>query len=116
MRLTWILCLLLAACTVLASNWGKDDYEVRPSQARTRSMAPVPISLHSSHSSCEAACDAQANSLLHAPFYTQIFELQAALRAAEGDNATFYSLLGIDRKASAAEIKKAYRKKSMELQ
>ena len=46
----------------------------------------------------------------------QIFELQAALRASEGDNATFYSLLGLERKATAAEIKKAYRKKSMELQ
>ncbi|KDN43661.1 DnaJ-domain-containing protein [Tilletiaria anomala UBC 951] len=70
-RWSWVLLMLLAACTALASNWSKEDYE--------------------------------------------IFELQAALQKGEGQNATFYSLLGIDRRATAAEIKKAYRKKSMEL-
>lgn len=45
----------------------------------------------------------------------EIFELQSALENAEGAGATFYSVLDIARSSSALEIKRAYRKKSLEL-
>ncbi len=45
----------------------------------------------------------------------EIFELQSALERSEGKGATFYSVLNIPRTASAADIKRAYRKKSVEL-
>lgn len=49
-------------------------------------------------------------------FLAQIFELQSALEASEGKGANFYSVLGITRSATSAEIKQAYRKRSRELQ
>lgn len=45
----------------------------------------------------------------------EIFALQSALEESEGKGATFYSLLSIPRTSSSAEIKRAYRKKSLEL-
>ncbi|CDR99748.1 hypothetical protein [Sporisorium scitamineum] len=45
----------------------------------------------------------------------EIFELQSALEKSEGKGATFYSVLDIKRTSSLAEIKRAYRKKSLEL-
>lgn len=45
----------------------------------------------------------------------EIFELQSALEKSEGKGATFYSLLSIPRSSSSSDIKRAYRKKSLEL-
>ena len=45
----------------------------------------------------------------------EIFELQSALERSEGKGANFYSVLDIKHTANAAEIKRAYRKKSLEL-
>ncbi|SPO20903.1 related to ERJ5 - Type I membrane protein preserves the folding capacity of the endoplasmic reticulum [Ustilago trichophora] len=45
----------------------------------------------------------------------EIFELQSALEKSEGKGATFYSILNIPRSSNQAEIKRAYRKKSLEL-
>lgn len=45
----------------------------------------------------------------------EIFELQSALEKSEGKGANFYSILDIPRSASQAQIRSAYRKKSLEL-
>ncbi|SNX81640.1 related to ERJ5 - Type I membrane protein preserves the folding capacity of the endoplasmic reticulum [Melanopsichium pennsylvanicum] len=45
----------------------------------------------------------------------EIFELQSGLEQSFGKGTTFYSLLSIPRASSQAEIKRAYRKKSLEL-
>ncbi|EPQ28784.1 uncharacterized protein PFL1_03587 [Pseudozyma flocculosa PF-1] len=45
----------------------------------------------------------------------EIFELQNALEDSEGKGTTFYSLLDIAKTATQSEIKRAYRKKSLEL-
>lgn len=45
----------------------------------------------------------------------EIFELQSALEKSEGKGATFYSVLNIKPTSNLAEIKRAYRKKSLEL-
>ncbi|CCF54054.1 hypothetical protein NDA11_006022 [Ustilago hordei] len=45
----------------------------------------------------------------------EIFDLQSALEKSEGKGANFYNILGIPRSSSQAEIKRAYRKKSLEL-
>lgn len=44
----------------------------------------------------------------------EIFELQSALEASEGKTATFYSVLNIRPTSNLAEIKRAYRKRSLE--
>lgn len=44
----------------------------------------------------------------------EIFELQAALEDSEGSGTSFYSVLGVRASASVAEIRKAYRQKSLE--
>lgn len=44
----------------------------------------------------------------------EIFELQAALEDSEGSGTSFYSVLGLRTGASIAEIRKAYRQKSLE--
>lgn len=46
----------------------------------------------------------------------EIFDLVTELEAAEGKATTFYSWLEVPSTASTAEIAKAYRKKSMQLQ
>lgn len=46
----------------------------------------------------------------------QIFELQAALEESSGKGTTFYSILNLTAKATAQQIKTAYRKRSVELQ
>lgn len=46
----------------------------------------------------------------------EIFELQEALEASEGKGTTFYSILNLTSKATASDIKKMYRKRSVELQ
>ncbi len=45
----------------------------------------------------------------------EIFQLQSALEKSEGKGANFYTILAIPRTSSSAEIKRAYRKKSLEL-
>lgn len=45
----------------------------------------------------------------------EIFDLQAGLEKDEGAGTTFYSILNLTKGASAAEIRKAYRARSMEL-
>ncbi|WVR09110.1 hypothetical protein IAU60_006172 [Kwoniella sp. DSM 27419] len=45
----------------------------------------------------------------------EIFDLVSALEAAEGKGTDFYNHIGVDPSAGAAEINKAYRKKSMTL-
>jgi curved DNA-binding protein CbpA len=45
----------------------------------------------------------------------EIFELQAALEKDEGEGATFYSFFNLTKGATAQEIRKAYRARSMEL-
>lgn len=47
---------------------------------------------------------------------TQIFELQRALEEMEGAGANFYSILGLKASATLAQIRKAYREKSLEWQ
>ncbi|WFD33523.1 hypothetical protein MCUN1_000336 [Malassezia cuniculi] len=44
----------------------------------------------------------------------EIFELQAALQESEGSGTSFYSVLGLRPGASVADIRKAYRQKSLE--
>jgi hypothetical protein len=46
----------------------------------------------------------------------EIFDLVSAVEASEGKGTTFYSWLGVPSTASTADIGKAYRKKSMQLQ
>lgn len=46
----------------------------------------------------------------------QIFELQHALEEMEGPGANFYSIMGLKPSASLAQIRKAYREKSLEWQ
>lgn len=46
----------------------------------------------------------------------QIFDIQAALEKDEGAGSNFYSILNLTKGASATEIRKAYRARSMELQ
>ena len=46
----------------------------------------------------------------------QIFTLQKQLERAEGKEANFYSFMKLGRRASAADIRKAYRQRSMEMQ
>lgn len=45
----------------------------------------------------------------------EIFELQAALEKDEGEGSNFYSFFNLTRSASAKDIRKAYRARSMEL-
>ena len=45
----------------------------------------------------------------------EIFELQSALEKSEGKGSTFYSILNLPRSSTSADIKRAYRKKSLEL-
>ncbi|CAO1639123.1 unnamed protein product [Sympodiomycopsis kandeliae] len=45
----------------------------------------------------------------------EIFELQAALEESSGKGTTFYSILNLTAKATAQQIKTAYRKRSVEL-
>ncbi|KAN0063109.1 hypothetical protein ACQY0O_004272 [Thecaphora frezii] len=45
----------------------------------------------------------------------EIFELQNALEESEGKGTTFYSILGVPKTATQADIKRAYRKKSLEM-
>lgn len=47
--------------------------------------------------------------------HIKIFDLQQAVRDTHGKAANFYSLLGVERDASAPTLKKAYRKKSLEV-
>ncbi len=46
----------------------------------------------------------------------EIFDLVSALEGAEGKGTTFYSFLGVPSTATASEITKAFRKRSIQLQ
>lgn len=46
----------------------------------------------------------------------EIFELQSALEQSEGEGANFYSILGLKPASSLAQIRKAYRERSLEWQ
>lgn len=46
----------------------------------------------------------------------QMFEIQAGLEKSYGEGANFYSFMGLTPSASLAEIRKAYRERSLEWQ
>lgn len=93
MRLLSLAVLLSCAVALVAAQWSNTDHEV--------SVVCIALDL---------------SDIFFTFLLLQIFDIQAALEKDEGPGTNFYSIMNLTKGASAAEIRKAYRARSMELQ
>lgn len=96
MKLLFLAALFSCVVALAAAQWSQTDHEVSVSQTSHLEdlVFKIPYFL----------------------YFLQIFDIQAALEKDEGPGTNFYSIMNLTKGASATEIRKAYRARSMELQ